>query len=1664
MEAGRQSRDVGPVLTATTMDAGRPQQAVPPAVPEALVNVDVGRGGRVVARPGSHFVSRIGRGPVLGLHDHSFETGGPRRLAAVVADHLLEVNTLDPFAEGGGQDSVAFCPDVLVHGEPLHPIRARPTDRFHFQSFLDRLYFAGSTVSSLLYEHDYAANITRPITGVRARSVAAVGNRLFVAGDPEQPNTVFPSDPDEPSTFQPQLGFRLGTGTDGIVALREHQGLLVAFGERSCSWALPGAIDIGDLQAETFTKEHGIAGPLAVTTGGDGILYWLTREDGIVRWARGSSSVDAEFSEPVRTILQAVSEGVSREEFSGTVAAWDPLRQAVRFEIPGANLLLSYFPYADGAWTVGSTTTTPRRIAEIRDYDSLDTARGEDRYTALAGRRDPFTEAPQLMGGDAEGHIWLWREFQPDKLRWQLGNGAPFRTLVRYGNVELAPIGYRAVIEELLAVIEAGYECEFELWADRDFAGFEFVEAGSWSQEGGELPLLLSSVATDASRLTERRLSPIHVRLGNWDVLVAKAFRLEVLWDCLQHMAMVGLQMEVSPEAEDAYDVRYPPRIPDGTVTTFPPPEEGTGELDEDGVSDPHDPPENPNVPPDVTYLAAGSIGETNTDEFALVRFSQDPLGTGLAKQFEEEDWGTTYQALTGFGHIVVSSDESSVWTVGSAQDNDDSVLMHFSVDRTDLPATVLDYQYDMFPDCLTNAATSGSRGLYGPTGMAYLEERGELWVAMHHAGGNNNNFATILCYDVSTPGVEPTLIFASNPDGDWFNQCFGLEFTSSGTLVLIVQGFLELYSVTRDGSGVPTAIVAQGSVGVGGSAVGRYEIRVWGDSMCALTTTQSDQIRVYDIRDPNAPSLMAAYDFDVSGPGGSFAQGPTWSADGTRLFCNLRVGANASGTPSYGQDLVGFDTSDLLGAGLVEEARYEDLTLLANSQQKGNTAFYQGPDGESAVVFWLTHDGLVLTVDVSAVPYQLIESAPLSITKGFTLGMAGLTDVPMFTTDGGSTEPDAVAANLIAMKDGENIVVAGVDDPAAPVLQAFASHPDLLQPVEEGIAWAFNGAFLYGLSGRTGTLFVYQTERDMEKVAEVADAELVGCYGLIAGLNEVSLYALNADAELVTIDVTDPASPSVSAAAASSLATPQTPWTRTTMERRGDIAVLRESNHAALLNTSTGSLSERLRPDTQRGLKLVDADATYLYGWNDRSPAGIAVVDHTQAHHPTVGYLEESWMADVVDLAAGDGFVAAVTSDELRIVSVATPSAPATVATVALPGVTSVDAVGDQVLVTGGPGVAWGLRLYDVSTPATPSLADSIATSDPCDEVAVLGTTTGAVYFDGTVWRTVSVGAGSLTAEGSVAPPGSPNVWAATAVATSKVAYAHGDGVYLIDCTTIGSPTIGSALSLVSPLAIGATPTGSTGVALSFNIGTMDYQPRFFSTSGSAPEERTDLVMTAQEEAEVRAHAYQAVGVGSGTLLIARDVAGRGLSKIQASNLSVVSTRPSAVVSELLLEPGVGSGVGVQRIPFRVYPADMTDAERPTLRLPYSSPEADRYAIGPLALSDDGNTLAVGRQEGTHTSLDGDASLFVEPGLYLYDVTDSEAVTRVGRYLTDGPVRALALDSAASIAYVVTGYRTSPPVPSQLLALDISTPASPALLGSVELPSGFHPSVMELY
>ena len=572
-QSGEQHDVLGPIVFEKGM-SGAPLHELPPQVPENVWNLDYDHASRPVPRHGSVFQARIGTGPVVGMHEHTFESGALRpRQAAIVQEAFPEVYSLvnpDPHMvngepQPGEPDSahdIGFCPDWRQHGRVILPIPGRLSDRFHMVSFLNRLYIAGSTLDHRIRVYDYDQQLFWPIDDIRGRSVAAVGNRLFVAGDPNRPNIVFPSNPDEPEEFQEQLGIQIGTRNDEILTMLDHEGLVVIFTNRSAHWLLAGAVELGDLETEPISRKHGLVGPLAASVAADGWVYWISPSEGPLRWRRGSGAPDRSFLGDFQQIWKVVLKGRNK----GAVVFDDVSAGAVRFLIstgdcPEPNYMLSYFYRGGEGWTHGASTTKTSTAAKIRDFaDTLDTKLGQDWYTAAISTEDPLLGGHRPFTGDDQGHIWAWSRGVYDRVRGYSHAPGPFRCFFRPGPFQIGPMGHRGMIHRAMLNLLAGYNWSFRLDSELDFADdWENVQHAQHVTPGGMADQLILNDSVNGRPLN-RYHHPTHYRVPFWSRGLARVVRADLSFDPLYPVVPLSIELERSMAAEGRKQNHTPPK------------------------------------------------------------------------------------------------------------------------------------------------------------------------------------------------------------------------------------------------------------------------------------------------------------------------------------------------------------------------------------------------------------------------------------------------------------------------------------------------------------------------------------------------------------------------------------------------------------------------------------------------------------------------------------------------------------------------------------------------------------------------------------------------------------------------------------------------------------------------------------------------------------------------------------------------------------------------------------------------------------------------------------------------------------------------------------------------------------------------------------------------
>lgn len=345
-------------------------------------------------------------------------------------------------------------------------------------STLDLLFVAGSTVDHKLRYYDYPARRWTDIADMRASLVLEYGERLLVAGDPFDPAYLYISNEFDPVTFQlPPL--QIGGASSPIRAMAKGAGLALILTETSCWYYLGFAPELGQIDVDEIAPGFGGAGPRAVTYAGDGFFYWLSEEHGPCRWRRGMESVDIDFAARMLPAFQSIAS----HRAALSEVRWDPIHRAVHYLVPVGNsdvpnYIVSYFPFmgAGGAWT-HSVSTTDRSILSDAAGIEIDPASGTpgaELYTCMIARKDPLVGRAQVIVGDGDGIVWYLNQHQVhDKARTEAVTGPRFISVWRSGQYEMAPAGFRSLLQRL----------GLDVWAGSDYSAtfrYELELSGTW--------------------------------------------------------------------------------------------------------------------------------------------------------------------------------------------------------------------------------------------------------------------------------------------------------------------------------------------------------------------------------------------------------------------------------------------------------------------------------------------------------------------------------------------------------------------------------------------------------------------------------------------------------------------------------------------------------------------------------------------------------------------------------------------------------------------------------------------------------------------------------------------------------------------------------------------------------------------------------------------------------------------------------------------------------------------------------------------------------------------------------------------------------------------------------------------------------------------------------
>jgi len=1663
-ETGRLSDNIGPMTALPGMDFSTPEQAVPPARPEALFNVDLDTQGRPVARQGSVFGSRLGAGPVLGVAEHTFEiTARSRRLVAIVANAYPEANTRGSENDGVAGGSAAFFADALVNGEPAQPISARDTDRFHFESFLDKLYYAGSTITYALREHNFDTGRDVRVPGVSGTAVTAVGNRLFVAGDPGNPNLVYPSDPDAPTTFQPQLAFQLGTKTDRILRLLEHAGLLVAFGSRAASWALVGAVELGDIQSATFSPTDGIVGPLAADEAGDGWVYWIAPNRGPLRWQRGLSAPDASFAKDAYSLWEVVEAGV--DDLTGAVVRWDQGGKCVRFELPGAGLLMSYFPDG-GAWAFGADTTALDAL-ELREQTVLDAPMGSDRYTALANHSDPITGNSRIYAGDADGFVWVWTNRSPDKVRSPVAGeaGTDFTSCIRWGNVEVAPAGYRAILESLLVSFLGGYLVDFTVSAEMDHTEWLQVEAIRREQAGGRLPMDLSST-DDGSRLFEERFHPMHIRAANWERLIGKVVRLQMSWTgSMESAAVIGIEMvrSLEPEAED--DVRSMPTVPPDSLATTPVEflaGDGVGTSSVDGSTTvPHAPPPLPGGDPaDVSFMvtadpydpssASGTIGVTKIDDSPV---PGNVPGAVL-------DYGThAYTYHNDANHVMVSEDGLHLFVVDGTATSAAAYpirIMHY--DLTDPLAPVKSaWEYPIYADL-----GSLGEGVDHCWGAFYSDATQRLYlVVWNNYPANNHN---LLIYDMSDLVAGPQLLLHKIFETGVVSDLGGIELTQDELYIFIGdQGDNtpgpKLHALSLNAAGTAATYLGYINPHPGHKASDGVWLRRLDTThlLMASAGNYTQRMDCVDISNPAAMTVLSWVDFttatgDNHGRAGPIAINP----DNTRAYVKVYV------TPALKNGWLLFDVSD---PGAIAYLGYQNESTdggVGGVQVFNGIHYVPSPTGLGDYLVVMGYGPGFSTWDVS------VDLAAVRIDTGPTAGNQcmgmGFPRGPQCTRFGAdrntSVLPTPVGANVGVVTGPKNVVgLLGLTDFAAPTFDAWIKQAALEERLGPTAQFVYDGLYLVVLGGATGTVIVYELGATFTEVARLQDDNLIGARGLMSNGFQETLYTVTQRSRCIKIDLSDPTAPAltVTAMGPAWLGTPD--YGSAVARARNATLIVNDQFGPSFISQATQFRVGSTLPPELWATRAVALDATYAYLWNEVAGGGLAVVNHTSTPPTLVGYVHLGTCDAVGSLVLYGTHVYVVNGSSLEIFDVSSPVGPLHLATYDAGNQIAAAAMSgaNEVVLFGAEELGFTIQRVNVTAPAAPVLTSELSDT--------------RVLCAGAVANSKAVGwveGEALAVAYTLGVPPAEASTVATVAAGARQGRYVGGGDYVAALVGSGATTYLQVLDLTNAAALAVRGT-SAAVAHAIGLGigsavashtavvVQESQPGsgslgigsklwIYDLSAAAPA----LKQTFESE-ESDWPPYCAAVLGS-VAVVGRDLGAGGILVLDLTTLTAVAVqgnvgdgwiaRRDATGYAVLPVRAQGRAVGyVSRPTQRVYGLNLTSTSNPFVS---SHTELAASAVNfrpqAAAISDDGNRLWVGVQDVAGGSW----------RLECWDVSAPAAVpVRLGYVAFSREIRAVRV--SGTDYYVVVAHGGAGDIP-KVAIYDFTAEAAPVKLGEAQI------------
>lgn len=1661
-EGGTLTDVLGPIRLARGMNASAPVPNLGPETPENLWNVDIDRNGRATARPGSVFYSRIGEGPVLGLYEHTFESGiRERKAVAVVRDAYDEVNTrADPDEDGVVTHSVAFCPDIEANGTKMIPMPAGEKDRIIFESFLNRVWIAGSTADHSLRFYDYSTGEFGTVDGLDVLSVVAQGNRLFAAGDPAAPNLVYPSDPDTPESFNPDIALQVGDRNDRIRCMIETEGMILVLTDRSAHWLLVGAIEIGDVQTERISRVHGVTGPLAAAEGSDGWVYWLSKQ-GPIRWRRGMGSIDMDFNADALELFQNAAGG----DLSSAVVYDDPRRDCIRFSFPSGSAetpdyLMSYF-YRHGAWTHGARTSETMVAARLRSGTApLDRPIGDPLYTCMAYREDPLDGQPGTLSGSEEGTIWRSRSFSRERARASAAGqrGTEFKCQVRFGPLELAPSGYRGQIHDIVLDWMTGPQFEFEVFSEVDYEG-RFLVADVCSQDlaGGDLADLVLGDDEDA-RLMDHRFHPVHARIGMWQRGLGKIVRIQVQWEASKAaMAFTGMEVERSLASEpidkllgaDLENLLGPLDPGDQTVEFT-----GTIETDDDegtgGDGDePHDPPEEED-PPDVSIVVHAHELDNNVSFFNVA--DKDAV-TNI-----------TTEAMDG-GPCALTVDESHYI---SATDLGSRIR---SYDVSDPFNPVIEWSVNWLTGTLGGDGQGDVRGMY------YSRVSNQLLIGARIVNSTDpvDDGSFIIAYDLPDVSQPPTHAFTqvlptsanarvgeirllsdgrtgfvglASGDFGGFNRPAVLSFRI-GTLG---QGMniLDTISVATEDInpvGVHLGLKHDESLLVSGAGVGSSAFR-------------GVQLRVIDISNPS--SLAVTHELTDENLGGGSnepkEEGVCWGIGPTadRIFVYLD---ELDGDPAIGL----FDSElNLLG----------HWTEVSNFPGLGVTTIVADPAGE--VVYWGGRDDFILidAVDESTFANR---SAASTLGERFIATPFGPNSHPS-GIDPGAFVP--LPANLaFGYSNDGKIAFISLDSPSNPTLTGFAFGGW----VDGGIDTFNDGEDVVVVTPRARLLVYGRSafEGILEKKADMPDLRFDGAKWIeaVATPTGYTAWTMNASNELVEIDLSDPRDPQI--VSVTSVDNPIVDLYVDGLAERGDLIAGRGYGLTLISKSSGKVLGSASQPQLQSIAEAL-VDGTTGYAVSDGGGGTfLTVVDLSNYRQKPLGWVQLPGASVTNTRVVKDGdtvYVILRNTDSAKpaimSVDVTDPANPALLDTLNVGSGSNQlarlwdAAVSGTELWTGGQSVA----RIDISNPASLSIIENHIVGDLGDAV-----------------RACDVGGGHLIGASVDFGDASP---------VTMVAYDMSGVPSLVDTLNIGGSDPGTPQGLVV-YDVGGTDHAAVGLSGNSPGGS---RPRIFcidvsdpagvgmSVAGSTPDDGTDPdhveganlenfymdpdAATAVFIGANQNHPYEPLNIfdlsvpsspskffgdpgGTGAeeyqkrpnagpldgaiLWVGRDRdGGGGVAKLD------ITDPENPVYEGDTQNPYIGTGGGLFRCKFsseNLFALSTTVPPR-ILQVDISDPEAPRELDGTdLSGSESAIDFAV-NWDGTHAAI----IRIGGPGtrIEIWDISTISGATKVGE-ITLGNIYARIRRSGDGLVFVLLGAGSG-----HVAVIDATTPASPTLVGDL--------------